>query len=336
MTTGKSINPAGAGAGSSTNSTLKYYWLEAAFSEKFKVRAGQFKTPMGFDVLTSSRFSDMTERDMSTYLTASINKGVMVHGVPTTGVTYALMLSNGGLTYEAGETAIENSNAWDGKSVTGRLTANIAEIMGNKEAIAHLGAAYGTDTNLPTGTMTIRTSARGTTFFTTPSLVNPNIDRLGLEGVFAYGPYKLQTEYTRASYQVEGVADRDIDGYYANISWMITGEKYADSYKNGLMDRMRPLKDFNNTDSSGWGAWELGYRYSKIDAQDFNAGVTANDGTNVYAHTAGIKWILDPNTRVMFNYIFTDYGRPIAVSAVNGVTRSDHEGAVNVRAQFDF
>ena len=331
------INPAGAGAGSTTISTLKYYWLEAAFSDKFKVRAGQFKAPMGFDVLTSSRFSDMTERDMSTYLTQSINKGVMVHGVPTTGVTYALMLSNGGLTYEAGETAIENSNTWDGKSVTGRLTANIAEIMGNKEAIAHLGAAYGVDTNLPTGTTAIRTSARGTTFFTSPSLVNPNIDRMGLEGVFAYGPYKLQTEYTRASYQVEGVNDRDIDGYYANISWMVTGEKYADAYKNGLMDRMRPLKDYTGLDSSGWGAWEVGFRYSKIDANDFEPQITATAAaTKVDAYTAGIKWIIDPNTRVLFNYIYTDYGRPIAIAAVNGTSRSDHEGAVNVRAQFDF
>jgi phosphate-selective porin OprO and OprP len=103
------------------------------------------------------------------------------------------------------------------------------------------------------------------------------------------------------------------------------------------MDRMRPLKDYTGLGSSGLGAWEVGFRYSKIDANDFEPNITTTlTATKVDAYTAGIKWIIDPNTRVLFNYIFTDYGRKIAVAAVNGTNSSDHEGAVNVRAQFDF
>ena len=323
---------------------LKYYWLEYNLSELFNVRFGQFKTPMGLETQTSSRFSDMTERDWAATLAASINKGIMIHGVPTPGMTYQFMISNGGVKYEEGQKVAESGVLTDGKSFTGRVTINAAELMGNKEAIYHVGASYGIDQDLANqlvSDFTFATNGRGATFFkagatasaaaTDTLLSNPEIKRYGLEGIVAYGPVKLQAEYNNNNYEVANVADKEIDAYYVNASWMITGEKYSGAYKKGLMDRMSPLKDYTGLGSSGWGAWELAARYSKFDASDFTAltGFT----NKAHSYTAGIKWIMDPNTRFLLNYIKSDFDTPLG--SVAGRT-FDGEKAINFRAQFDF
>jgi len=317
---------------------LKYYWLEYAFSEKANVRFGQFKTPMGMEVQTSSRFTDTTERDFTSALTDSINKGIMVHGVPMTGTTYQFMVSNGGLKYEEGETAIETSNGADGKTYTGRLTANFAEIMGNKDAIYHVGVAYGQDSNLPdqaASNIKIRTNARGSEFFHNTALTTLDVERLGLEGILASGPFKLAAEYNNASFNQTDKADKEIDAYYVNLSWNITGESYAPVYKNGLMGgRLIPKNDF--AAGNGWGAWEVLGRYSSFDAKDDWTAV-AGYTTKAHSYTAGIKWITDPNTRFLLNYVYTDFDTPIT-GGVAGlpVATYGNEKAINFRAQFDF
>ena len=348
--------------GAGTAAYLKYYWLETAFSDKLKVRIGQFKPGFGLEQLTSSRFIDMTERDWAATIAPGVNKGIMLHGTPATGFTYALGYNNGSAgTYiadSAQKIVGEASNVGDGKQLTARVTANIAEIIGNKEAIMHIGGSYATDNDAPTsaaGSLVFRTNARGTNFFgtlargTTAMFSTPDITRYGLEGIGAWGPVKLQAEYAQmdiseGSSATPNHGDANINASYVNLSYMLTGEKYADAYKNGIMDRMSPKNDFTGLDSSGKGAWELGLRYSRFDAHNFISGTdyTANGSTPaVDSYTAGIKWITDPNTRFMLNYVYTDFNKSItgtdatSAAAVAGPTMR-YEKAINLRAQFDF
>ena len=335
---------------------LKYYWLETAFSEKFKVRFGQYKMPGSLEQLTSSRFIDFTERDWVASMAPAVNKGIMIHGVPTTGLTYAVSVSNGGLLSDSGATAVETGSGPDGKAFNARVTANIAEIMGNKEAIAHIGGWYGFDADLPTlknstqGAIRFRTNARGTQFFGTNKdnaalMTNPEITRGGVEAIAAYGPVKFQSEYAEMNMEQEGFSDQKISAWYAGVNWMLTGESYAGSYKNGVMDRMSPKQDFTGLDSAGLGAWEIGARYSKFDAKDFVSGAGMFDGSSssndVHSYTVGIKWITDPNTRFLLDYIYTDFNGYIKGSTGSSMTAAavnafDNEKALNFRAQFDF
>ena len=130
-----------------------------------------------------------------------------------------------------------------------------------------------------------------------------------------------------------GEVERDIKASYAGVAWMITGETYASAYKNGIFDRMRPNKDFTGIDGSGWGAWEIGARYSKYDAKDF--AVIATSTNDVDSYSAGIKWIADPNTRFLADYIYTDFNKGITAAGAFPINASN-EKAINLRAQFDF
>lgn len=339
---------------------VKYFWLETAFSDAVKVRFGQFKPSFGLEQNTSSRFIDMTERDWASSMAPGVTKGVMVHGSPYVGVNYALYANNGSgaASYlaDASQKSADTYNNGDGKQFGANLRVNIAEILGNKEAIMHLGGSYASDMDAARGaigSLSFRTNARGTNFFTTQASLFPqtlDISRKGLEGIGAYGPFKLQAEYTNMNFSNTGLAasdDKDINAWYVNASYMLTGESYASAYKGGVMDRMSPKADFLGLGSPGWGAWEIGVRYSKFDAKDFDTNATAvNNSTtlssnDVNSYTAGIKWITDPNTRFMLDYVYTDFNKYITGSTENtvttsGVTAYRNEKAVNIRAQFDF
>ena len=342
---------------------VKYAWLEAAFSDAVKVRFGQFKPNFGLEQNTSSRFIDMTERDWAAGMAPGVTKGVMVHGSPYAGVNYGLYINNGSgaASYlaDASQKSADTYSNGDGKQYGANLRVNIAEIIGNKEAIMHVGGSIAADTDATKGaigSLSFRTNARGTNFFTTQANLFPqtlDISRKGLEGIGAYGPFKLQAEYTTMNFSNTGNTaseDKDINAWYVNASYMLTGESYASAYKGGLMDRMSPKADFLGLGSPGWGAWEIGVRYSKFDAKDFNNntatnavnGGAANLGSNdVNSYTAGIKWITDPNTRFMLDYVYTDFNKYITGTTIDTVTTTAlnphrNEKAINVRAQFDF
>jgi phosphate-selective porin OprO/OprP len=241
------------------------------------------------------------------------------------------------------------------------VTANIADFMDNKEAVFHVGAAYSHSNENPgTTAITIRSEGRGTDVFkangfSAASATNNGYDlnRKALEAAIAYGPVKFQSEYIKADFEPDGntplvtgaIAGKDysIDAWYAAVTWMITGENYADTYKDGLWGRIKPKNDFVAPGAPGWGAWEVGARYSKLDASDFEKAQTAavyNVTTTpktvgvfneADAWTVGLKWIPNPNVRYMLDYIDTN------MDCVKGVDcTNDSEKAINLRAQIDF
>lgn len=330
-----------------------HYWDQAQF--KF----GQFKMPFSLEEQTSSRFIDFQERSMVNAYAPAKEIGAMIHGTPTTGMTYGLAFSTG-----EGKNTIEHTdpkNKQDGVDVIGRVTANFAEIMGNKDNVYHVGAAF-TNGKLNKYAPSNSTEGKGEKFFSATydaaSAANfgttGDIERTryGLEGALALGPVKLQSEWVRTNIDGEtntkAKFDDNIDAWYAEALWMITGENYADSYKGGKFDRIKPKNNFN-PDAPGMGAWEIGVRYTQLDASDLNSGaVKVNNQKNMTAAafnaatsastleadawTVGVKWIPMPNWRFLANYVRTDYDTSIKI---NG-KKFDSEDAFTVRAQMDF
>lgn len=327
-------------------SDVKYMWLELAYIDQAKVRFGQFKMPFGLEQLTSSRFLDFTERSTVAYIAPGVDRGIMVHGVPMKGLSYAVAVGNGSQYADQGQNAVEANNGHDGKEWMARGTANISQLAGIDNSILHVGVDYAKSNDLNSGKQSFRTDARGITFFETAAAATyagADQTRYALEGIASYGPVKLQSEYGVSKIEPTTGSSKEIKAWYASLNWMITGESYSDAYKDGVMDRMRPKNDFVALGAPGFGAWEAGIRYAKFDAKDFigNAGATgtADFDTNKFANdvnswTAGIKWILNPNTRLMLDYIKTDFDH--AINSGSTVASYDSEKALNFRAQFDF
>ena len=197
-----------------------------------------------------------------------------------------LLYANG-----SGQNTNDTDMRQDGKDWIGRGTVNFAEIMDNKDMILHAGASYSTGEQ-PQGTIGVngQTEAKGAKFFTAPTIKSTNkefesIDRTrkGVEGIVAYNQFKFQSEWLQANndFKTKHASrsyDLDTNNWYAEALWLITGEKYADFYKNGAMGAIKPAKDFNPSDFSG-GVWEIGFRVSEFDASDYNSvGVGKGEG----------------------------------------------------------
>lgn len=335
-------------AGQSNTSHLDVAYMNVKWWKEAQFQFGQFKMPFSLEERTSSRFIDFQERSFvnNGSLVPGKERGMMVHGTPFTGVNYALAFSNG-----SGKNTNETDIREDGKDIILHADTNIAEIMGNKDMVIHLGASY-TNGDIPAASVSSqRTEGRGATFFSAASFNagtgtenSMERTRTGLEGAFAYGPFKVQAEYAKANFEGDTSAnvsfDRDIKAYYGEVLWLITGESYADAYKGGKFDRIKPKNNFSpDKGVSGLGAWEIGLRYSDFDASDFTTtnttgtGVLSSTTTNeADAWTLGLKWIPTPNSRFLLNYTNTDFDTPVTI---NGVSE-DSEKAITFRAQFDF
>jgi phosphate-selective porin OprO/OprP len=107
--------------------------------------------------------------------------------------------------------------------------------------------------------------------------------------------------------------DPGFTGFYLQASWMLTGENRRYNSITGSFQNPRPLVPFSS--AGGWGAWELAGRYSRMNLnfEEGLEGTTAPPGSvrggdqNVL--TFGVNWYLNPNVKVMMNYLFIDVDR---------------------------
>jgi phosphate-selective porin OprO/OprP len=316
------------------NNTLEYAWLNYKAADALHFRMGAFKMPFSFEELTSSRFIDFQERSLVNAFAPAKDIGFMVHGeLVKDRLVYAVAAMNG-----QGKNTDEANSQVDDQELIVRLASNLAPMAGLKDTVLHIGGGYTTGKMPGNNALTggIRTEGRGLTFLTLASpggtaASDTERDRLGLETVLAWGPIKAQGEWVKASYENSSVAfDREVDAYYASLNWMITGEKYADWYTMNGMRAIKPNRPFRKG-AEGMGAWELGVRYSKIDADEFATGEFT--GTkNAEAMTVGLKWVPVTPVRIYLNYTETEFDAPIAI--VGGTT--EKEKAITLRSSVFF
>jgi phosphate-selective porin OprO/OprP len=352
--------------GAKGTTALTYGYLDYTHFPGAKVRIGQFKPVFGLERGESTNFTDFMELSLATatgpVFNSTYDRGLMLFGAPFKGTYYNLSYVNG-----SGQ---NNDGARDSKDIIGRFAANLADWNEWKDAVVHVGisgsknqaesstsptantlSAY-TEANGITSNTAAFTGTTATKYFSTAAFSGeaPDKNRLGFETALAYGPVKFQSEYITTNFDGQTLAgktiDKDIDAWYATLTWLVTGESYASTYKNGMFNRLYPKRNFA-WGKDGFGAIELGLRYSSFDASDFKttaqgcvAGsgcLTAATATTAYtnkadAWTAGAKWILTPNARLMLNYVHTSFDTPVTINR----KASDDEDAITMRAQYDF
>jgi phosphate-selective porin OprO/OprP len=192
-----------------------------------------------------------------------------------------------------------------------------------------------------------------------PTTASVHTDRFGLEGILAWNNFKVQGEYSDASYKARSQGATGLSGtdylyasemkadvktWYAEALWLVTGEKYADSYKNGVFSSFKPKNEFD-IDKGQWGAIELAFRAEGYDVDNATftgaggriQGSTRGAEAGAKTYTAGVRWILNPNLILKANYALTNFDyafAPIDVTSATAVV--DKEKMMMFRTQYMF
>jgi phosphate-selective porin OprO/OprP len=260
------------------------------------LRMGHFKEPFSLEELTSSKYITFLERALPNVFAPSRNTGIMLHNVSLNErMTTAIGLFR--------DTDDYGDNVDDGGyNVTGRITA--LPIYKDKGAsLLHIGAGYSYRNPDDSVQYLQRPEAHLADYFiNTGSFACDQVNLMGLETAYVNGPLSLQGEYIVADADRIGGADVDFDGYYIQASYFLTGEHRRYKTSEAAFSRIKPKKNYSY--SGGPGAWEIKARYSELDLNDDN--ITGGELNNI---TAGLNWYLNPNTKIMWDYVHADKDR---------------------------
>jgi phosphate-selective porin OprO/OprP len=254
------------------------------------VKAGHFKEAFGLEELTSSKYITFIER--------SLPRGVFGPS-RNTGFAVNSDALDKRVTWAAGIFR-ETDGYGDGQAegaynVTGRITA-LPRYADDGRNLLHLGASAsyrgGQDALSFDGDPEVHLAPD---FVDTGDFASDSHMLVGGEVALVKGPLSLQGEIMAAEVNRTG-GDATFYGYYAQASYFLTGEHRKYKKSSGAFDRIKPKKNFGK--KGGPGAWEVAARYSYVDLTD--AGI---DGGELKDITVGLNWYLNPNARVMWNYV---------------------------------
>lgn len=127
---------------------------------------------------------------------------------------------------------------------------------------------------------------------------------LGLENAWNFGALHIASEYQSVWLQRDASSGPDLNfnGAYISVSYFLTGEYIPWKRGVGTIGRIRPLENFflvdtcNDGIQGGWGAWQVGYRWSYADFNDDNI-----FGGRGKSHSLALNWLWSPYARVQFN-----------------------------------
>ena len=258
-----------------------------------QIKVGHFKEPMGLEVLTSSKDNTFMERSLMNLQYSGRNTGIQV----------ANSRFDERMTWAAGWfRPVDNSGG--GTSNGWNLTGRVAGLPYSKDDthFLHLGlSGRYSDVDEVFGYSTSPENH----FLDPLTSFEVNADSaltVGSEAAFVYGRYSLQGEFGFTG--IDGATsanDRDVWGYYVQTSAFLTDDHRAYKKSSGAFGKVRPKNDFNWFKKGGWGAWEVAARWSDT---DLDLGVEAN------GITLGLNWYLNPNMKIMVNYLHTNVKRP--------------------------
>lgn len=286
-------------------------------------QVGHFKEPVSLDLLTSSRFIPFMERAAPVEAFApERNLGAMLQNA----VLDQRMTWAAGLFTDVGDSA-DNFRLHGNWRADARVTAlpwYVEEEKGRQ--LLHVGLSGSTIENAD-GTARFRTRPEAhmaPRYVDTGSFAANHSYLLGAEAALVFGPLSVQGEYFHTFVDRPAGADMaNFDGFYAFVSYFLTGENRPYKKTSGAFDRVKPNHNLGFGDNGGLGAWEVLVRYSQVDLND--AGITGGRLNDI---TAGLTWYLNPNWKIMANYVFAQLDR--------GVADGDNSHIFETRIHVDF
>lgn len=258
------------------------------------LRVGQFKEPFSLDELASAHYTTFMERSLINPFVPARNTGLMLHSRELgERVSWALGVFKDSDDFGTG---IGDENY----AVTGRLTG-LPWYENDGERLWHLGVGYSRRNTESTLSFRERPETHlAPRFVDTGVFPAEALNLIDGETALVYGPASVQGEFLLANTDNVVGDDSSFKGFYVQASFFLTGENRAYRPSEAAFGRIRPRRSFLSK-AGGVGAWEVAARFSKIDLND--GPIT---GGELRDWTAGLNWYLNPNSRVMWNYVRAD------------------------------
>lgn len=287
-------------------------------------QVGHFKRPASLDSKTSSKYNTFIERSLTNTFFKTRNTGFALFNQHLNKrFTWFVFLNKA-----VGERPpdIRNDNDWN---ITSRITGLPYASEDGKRWV-HLGASWSHDK--PISNLVTFKAARDTeitsTFLTTGAIASTQVDIVGLEGAVNWNQFGVQGEYALTNVDQTSAPDAQLDAFYVQGTWYLTGENRHYKKSSGTIGRFKPIQNFswvkNWLAGRGIGAWQLAFRYAELDLND--QGI---QGGKQKSATVGVNWELNRMSRVMYNFVHADF---ITGTETDAGTLNSHV----IRFQVDF
>ncbi len=304
--------------------TLRDGYLNIKPVPVFQVQVGQYKVPWSQEEMAAVTNIDFIERSLASLLYPSAasafrSPGAEIHGD----------ISGGVMQYWVG--------AFNQRGLLANNTQNWPDIIGrarfslwkNKKESLFQGLAFGGSIGYGKSrglsnelSFTATTPDAAFQFFPT-FRINGNVERYEGEFYWSHGPWSLQGEYDQLLQFRTGVGSSQSGGLgfvtlpgirakagYLQATYLLTGESKAwnttPKVKHALLGPEAPP-------SGGleWGAWEVAFRYDKIQAKEpgvnllsnpFTPGFVPTFDNHTDAFTFGLNWFLNYWVKYQVNF----------------------------------
>ena len=310
-------------AAASNGILLRDLYVNIKPTAAFQIQAGQYKTPFAQEALTGDTNLDFIERSLASLLYPNASSsyrspGIAVHGD----------LDGGVVQYWVG--------AFNGKGILANNTTNEPEIVGRLrfypwrkkkdsllQGIAFGGSiGHGRSRGLSQELSFAATLPDAAFTFFPQFRINGPIERYNGDFTWIHGPWAFRAEYDQLNQFRRSVGSEQSDNLgfvslpgvvakagYAQTTYLLTGEARPE---NGAPKVKHPVLGTEAAGSRGAGAWELAFRYDRIQAKEPGISLlsnpltpgfvpTYNDHTDQF--TIGVNWYLNNWIKYQLNFL---------------------------------
>jgi len=273
------------------------------------VKVGHYKEPFSLDELTSSKYLVFLERALPNVFAPGRNAGISIYDAPMEErMTWAV-----GAFKDVDD--FGEGSGDDNYAATARVTG--LPYCTDEGDLVHLGLGASVRSVKDVRYRQRPEAHFSPRFVDTASFDADSVGLVGLEAALVQGPASLSAEYMMSSVDSEEADDPSFHGFYVQGGYFLTGERLAYKKSAGAFSRVKPERNLG--EDGGAGAWQVAARYSFLDLNDGEL-----EGGELQTASLGLNWWLNPNTRMMFDYVLSD------------LDEVGETGAALMRLQVDF
>jgi phosphate-selective porin OprO/OprP len=275
-------------------------------SDQLRVRFGNFKTPLGLELLQSSGSQRFLENGYVTQLLPNRDLGVQVYG-KTMGqkIDWKAGIFNGAVDGHNGAASTNSNNSFDLAGSVHLYPFRDDDSSMWKGLGVGVAASWGR--NHRDVSLRIRNQQQLDVLTSKEISENGTLWRINPQLTYYRGPFGLMAEYMLSSRVLGQNAAIGYKRYY-NEAWSIeagyvlTGE--SNSY--GMIVPSRPFR----LGTDGIGAWEVVMRYTalRMDRSLWDNGLLSNQQPNeANGWGVAVNWYATENWKAILSYDYTDY-----------------------------